>query len=171
MGKHNTLRLTEQQRADLERLTRKGSAAARVQTRARILLLTDRSQGQDRPDHVVADALGCSRTSVVIIRRLYLQEGPEAALYEKARPGAVPKITGDIEAKVTALACSDPPEGHARWTLRLLADRVVELGYVESISHVAIGERLKKTTSSPGAPRRGASARPRPGTSPRWRTC
>jgi hypothetical protein len=104
MGKHNTLRLTEQQRADLERLTRKGSAAARVQTRARILLLTDRSQGQNRPDHVVADALGCSRTSVVIIRRLYLQEGPEAALYEKARPGAVPKITGDIEAKVTALS-------------------------------------------------------------------
>ena len=171
MSKHIVLHLTEEQRLQLERLTRTGSAQARTQTRARVLLLTDRSQGQCRTDRQVADALGCSRTTVIVTRRLYVREGAAAALYDKARPGAVPKITGEIEAKVTALACSDPPEGHARWTLRLLADRAVELGYVESISHVAIGERLKKTTSSPGASRPGASASPPPATSPRWRTC
>ena len=171
MGKHILLRLSDEQREHLERLVRRGSAPARTQTRARILLLTDRSQGQTRTDQAVADALGCSRTTVVITRRLYVREGPAAALYDKVRPGAAPKITGEIEAKVTALACSDPPDGHARWTLRLLADRVVELGYVESISHVAVGERLKKTISSPGASRPGASGRPRPAMSPRWRTC
>ena len=171
MGKHITLDLSEEQREDLERLVRRGSAPARTQTRARILLLTDRSQGQSRTDRQVADALGCSRTTVLVTRRLYVREGPDAALYDRVRPGAVPKITGEIEARITALACSDPPAGHARWTLRLLADRVVELGYLESVSHVAVGERLKKTRSSPGACRPGASARPRPATSPRWRTC
>jgi hypothetical protein len=74
----------------------------------------------------------------------------EAALYDKPRPGRTPKITGDIEAKLTVLACSDPPEGRVRWTLRLLADRMVELGYLDSISDVAIYKRLKKTKSSPG---------------------
>ena len=80
----------------------------------------------------------------------------ESALFDKPRPGRKPKITGYIEAKITVLACSDPPEGHTRWTLRLLADRVVELGYLSDISHVAIGERLKKTRSNPGKQSRGA---------------
>jgi len=74
----------------------------------------------------------------------------DAALYEKPRPGASPKITGDIEAKLVTLACSDPPLGRSRWTLRLLADTMVELGYIDSISNVAVYQRLKKTNSSPG---------------------
>jgi hypothetical protein len=152
MSKHILLQLSDEQRKHLERLTRTGNAPARVQTRARILLLTDRSQGQIRTDQQVADALGCSRTTVVVTRRLYVQEGAQAALYDKARPGAIPKITGEMEAKITALACSDPPEGHARWTLRLLADKAVELGYVESISHVAVGERLKKRDQTLACP-------------------
>jgi hypothetical protein len=69
----------------------------------------------------------------------------QAALYEKPRPGAVPKITGDIEAQITVLACSDPPEGQARWTVRLLTERVIELGLVDSVSEPTIWERLKKT--------------------------
>ena len=92
-------------------------------------------------------------TSVSTARRTrgrFLQEGLEAALGEKARPGRPPKITGEIEAKLTVLVCSQPPEGQARWTLRLLADRLVELGYVESISHMAVGNRLKKTKSNHG---------------------
>jgi Homeodomain-like domain len=72
----------------------------------------------------------------------------EAALYDKPRPGRVPKITGDIEAKLTVLACSDPPEGHSRWTLQLLADKLVELNLVESISAVAIHKRLKKLSET-----------------------
>ena len=92
-------------------------------------------------------------TSVSTVKRTrwrFLQEGLEAALKEKPRPGRPPKITGEIEAKLTVLACSQPPEGHAQWTLRLLAGRLVELGYLESISHTAVGNRLKKTRSNPG---------------------
>ena len=92
-------------------------------------------------------------TSVSTVKRTrwrFLQGGLEAALEEKPRSGRPPKITGEIEAQLTVLACSQPPEGHAHWTLRLLAERLVELGCLDSISHVAVGNRLKKTKSSPG---------------------
>ena len=145
MRTRTTLHLTEDERTHLDSLIRSGSAPARTQTRARILLMTDRSQGQRRTDQEVADALLVSNVTVGRIRRRFIQEGMEVALYDKPRPGREPKITGDIEAKICVLACSDAPEGHARWTLRLLADRVVELGYVDSLSHTAIGDRLKKS--------------------------
>jgi hypothetical protein len=79
-----------------------------------------------------------------------LSGGIEAALYEKPRPGAEPTFTGEVEAKLTMLACSKPPDGHAHWNLRLLADRMVELAYVESISHVTVGTILKKTNYNLG---------------------
>ena len=84
------------------------------------------------------------------MRRRFLTGGLPSALYDKGWPGAKPKFTGEVEAKLTMLACSDPPDGAARWTLRLLADRMVELGYVDSISHVTVRELLKKTNSSRG---------------------
>ncbi|HZP84671.1 MAG TPA: helix-turn-helix domain-containing protein [Chthonomonadaceae bacterium] len=94
-----------------------------------------------------------------VVRRRLLAEGMEATLADKPMGPTQPKkLTGDIGAKITLLACSDPPEGFARWTLRLLAERTVELGYLDSISHAAIGETLKKTNSSPGASRPGVSA-------------
>ena len=150
MSKRITLFLSADQRSQLEQLTRSGNAPARVQTRARILLLADRSQNENRTVGEISSALGCSPTTVVTVRRQCIQEGLEAALYDKARPGRPPKITGDVEAKIIALTCSDPPEGHARWTLRLLADRVVELDYLPEISHAAIAKRLKKTNFRPG---------------------
>jgi len=76
--------------------------------------------------------------------RRFLQGGLQAALYDKGWPGAPPKFTGEVEAKLTMLACSEPPEGAARWTLRLLADKMVELGYVDSMSHVTVWGLLKK---------------------------
>lgn len=76
--------------------------------------------------------------------RRFLRGGVPAALYDKGWPGAPPRFTGEVQAQLTMLACSDPPEGAARWTLRLLADKMVELGYVDSISHVTVGEILKK---------------------------
>ncbi|HZP83648.1 MAG TPA: helix-turn-helix domain-containing protein [Chthonomonadaceae bacterium] len=116
----------------------------RVQTRARILLRTDRSQGQFRTDKEVAEALLCSTATVANVRHRFRQEGRQAALVEKPRPGRAPKITGEIEAQIAVLACSDPPEGHARWTVRLLTSRVIELGLVEAIDYTTIWERLKK---------------------------
>jgi transposase len=134
----------------LETLVKKGHAPARIQTRARILLLSDRSQGDKHTQEYIAQALLCSRPTIWQICRRFVHEGLDAALSEKPRPGATPKITGDIEAKLVTLACSDPPTGRSRWTLRLLADQMMELGYVDSITNVTIGERLKKTKLSPG---------------------
>lgn len=151
MTKHQHIELTEQQRAELEQLLRTGSSPARQQTRIRILLLSDRSQGQRRTDQAVAEAVLCSPSTVGNIRQRFLTVGLPDAIDDKGWPGAKPKLTGDLEAKLTLLACSAPPVGEVRWTLRLLADRLVELGYIASVSHVTVGEWLKKTHSSPGA--------------------
>lgn len=150
MTKHVTVHLTDDQRTRLETLTRSGSSPARVQTKARILLLTDRSQGQQRTDAAIAAALTVCRPTIIRTRQRFISTGLDAALNDKPRPGAMPTITGEHEANLTLLACSTPPDGHARWTLRLLAEQMVELGYVDAISHVTVGERLKKTSSSPG---------------------
>jgi len=150
MGKHRPIELSAEERQQLEHLIRTGSTPARTHTRARILLLSDRSQGQKRTDADVASSLLCSIGTVRNVRRRFLSEDLQAALHDKPRPGQKPKVTGDVEARLTMLACSQPPKGHARWTLRLLADRMVELGYIESVSHVTVGEVLKKTHSSPG---------------------
>ena len=146
MSTHVTVLLTDDQRAHLETLTRSGTGLARVQTKARLLLLTDRSQGHQRTDAAIAAALGISRPTIIRTRRQFVVDGLDAALYDKPRPGATPTLTGADEAKLTLLACSTPPDGRKRWTLRLLAKQMVELGYVETVSHVTVGERLKKTT-------------------------
>lgn len=150
MGKHTHVELTAEQRTELEQLIRTGDAPARTHTRARILLLSDRSQGQKRTDQEVAAAALCSQSTVSNVRRRLLTGGLQTALYDKGWPGATPKFTGEVEAKLTLLACSKAPDGAARWTLRLLADKLIELGYVDYISHVTVGELLKKTNSSPG---------------------
>lgn len=150
MGKHIRIRLTPDQRRELEGMIRAGESSARTLTRARILLLTDRSQTPHRTDGEIASALLCSPGTVQAIRRRFHEEGLQAALVDKPRPGAVPKVTGEVEAQLTMLACSTPPEGYARWTLRLLAEEMVRLEYIDTISHVTVGEHLKKTNCSPG---------------------
>ena len=150
MSIHIPLYLTQEQRAQLEAGIKSGNAPARVQTRARILLLTDRSAGDWRTDEQIAEALLCSRATVANVRKRCLQQGLHAALLEKPRPGRTPKITGDLEAQLSVLACSDPPEGHARWTVRLLSARLIELGLLDTIDHTTVWERLKKMHSSPG---------------------
>lgn len=150
MSKQTRITLTDEQRSHLENLIRSGSAPARTQTKARVLLMTDRSLGERLKDADIAKSLMINVATVGRSRKRFLTEGMEATLYDKPRPGRVPKITGDIEAKLTVLACSNPPEGQSRWTLKLLADKIVELGYVDTISHVAIHKRLKKVNSNPG---------------------
>ena len=150
MSRHVSISLSAQEREHLDNLIRKGNAPARVQTRARILFLSDQSQGQHRTEQQIADALLCSPSTVGNVRRRFAAQGLQAALVEKPRPGQRPKITGDIEAQLTLLACSDAPKGHERWTVRLLAKKLVEMGCLDSISHVAVYERLKKTNLNPG---------------------
>jgi hypothetical protein len=153
MSKALIVSLNPEQREHLQSLIHAGNAPARTQTRARILLLADRSQEAQQPkrtDAQVADAVLCSPATVGNVRRRFVRQGLQTALEDKPWPGPPPKITGDIEAHLVTLACSDPPQGEARWTLRLLAGHLVELGLLDSISHVAVGERLKKMNLSPG---------------------
>lgn len=134
--------LTDDELRSLTTFTKRGSAPARVQTRARTLLLLHRGQTPD----AIASALAVGVATVFNVKRRYLSEGLTAALYDKPRSGKPARIDGVARAKITALACSAAPEGHARWTLRLLADRAVELGLVEAISHNTVKEVLKKTS-------------------------
>ncbi len=148
MAQHITL--TKEERTELSQLIKSGKHAARVLGRARILLLLDRSQGQSRTLQEIADAMLTSIGTVSNVKRRYLKGGLEQGLHDRPRPGAKPKIDGEVEAHLIAVVCSDPPEGHERWTLRLLADKLVELELVASISHVAVGDALKKTNLSLG---------------------
>jgi transposase len=145
------IHLSKENRQELETLIHSGESSARTQTRARILLLTDESQKEKKSTKEIASALLCSMPTITNIRKKFSEGGVENALYDKPRPGAVPKITGEIEAQLTLLACSAPPEGRARWTLQLLADQLVELKLVASISDVAVMHRLKKMNLSLGS--------------------
>jgi len=138
--------LTEEERAALHELIRKGKAAARKLTHGRILLHADVSSGGPGwRDEAISAALAVSTGTVQRIRQLFVEEGLEAAL--NRRPAAQPrpwKLDGVGEAHLIALTCSEPPAGQARWTLRLLAERMVELAYVDSLSHETVRQVLKK---------------------------
>ena len=136
--------LTKENRQELESLIRKGESSARTQTRARILLLTDENQKKKKGTKDIGSVLMCALPTITAIRKKFVEGGLENALYDKARPGAIPKITGEVEAQLTMLACSTPPEGRSRWTLQMLADKLIELKLVDSISDVAVMHRLKK---------------------------
>jgi hypothetical protein len=170
MSTHQAIFLTDAQRTTLNTLIRSGSAPARTHTRARILLLLDRHQAAPFTDEAIAKALHCHRNTGGNVRRRFLAAGLPAALYHKPLPPRAPrKITGEVEAPLIALACSAPPEGQQRWTLRLLADRLVALGLVERISHVAVSARLQKPCSNRGRSSRGAFPRRLPRSSPQWK--
>jgi putative transposase len=156
MSTHAKLHLSSQQRMQLQKLVRSGKALSRTITKARVLLLTDYSTGQHMTDADIAATLQVSMPTIGRVRRRCMADGVAAAVHDRARSGKPPKITGEIEARLIVLACSDPPEGHTQWTLRLLADRVVELGYIDRISHVAIAKRLKKMHLNPGKSNPGA---------------
>lgn len=151
MGKSQHIELTNEDREHLNELIRAGNAPARVQTRARILLLSASEPGHWQSAPAVARAVLVHPNTVRTIRQRFVAEGLAGALYDRPRPGATPKLTGAVEAQLTLLACSAPPAGHAEWTLRLLADELVALGTLESVSHTTVGEWLKKTHSNPGA--------------------
>ena len=150
MKTHKHINLTDTERKELEQLIKSGIQSVRDIARARTLLLLDRSQGEKRTIAQVMDAAMVSQGTVSNLKKRYFSGGLERALNELPRPGAKPKIDGEVEAHLVALACSDPPEGYDHWTLRMLADRLVSLEVIDSISHVAVGDALKKMNLSPG---------------------
>ena len=145
--------LTKEEREELLKMIRSGKESSRKLNRARILLKAD----EGLQDWEVAEALNTGTATVGRVRKRFVEEGFEAALSEKTRPGARPKLSTKQQAHIIALACSKSPEGHARWTLRLLAGKVVELGFSEKFSYETVRRIMKKTDSSRGKRRSGAS--------------
>lgn len=150
MKKKYPVILSETKREECQRLIAAGTATARKLTHARILLKADQStQGPGWVDEKVAEAVEVSQPTVSRVRKQYFEEGLEAALNRRAPNREYHrKLDGEQEARLVALACSEPPEGQARWSLRLLADKLVELKVVEEVSYQTVRRTLKKTTSS-----------------------
>jgi hypothetical protein len=164
--------LTEEERAELQQLVSRGKAAARKLTHARILLLADDARGEEHPDEEIVAALGTSLRTVSRVRQQLVTEGMEFALLRRRQPPRPDKvkIKGDVEQRLIELACSDPPEGRCHWTLQLLADELVVLGLVDRVGIETVRQALKKTTSSRGSSRPGASRPTRtPSSSGAWR--
>jgi transposase len=155
MTKRYRVDLTEEERAWLSAVIAKGKASARKVRRAHLLLLA----AEGRSDSAIASALHIGRATVERTRKRFVEEGLEAALSERPRPGGVPKLDGKQEAFLVALACTYPPEGRKRWTTQLLADRLVAEGVIAAISDETVRRTLKKGTSSPGLLVPGASPR------------
>ena len=163
--------MTAEERVALEHLVSAGKAAARKLIHARVLLLAD-THGENSRDEDIVDALGTSPRTVARVRQQFVTQGLQAAIDRKAQPPRPDKIKikGDVEQRLIQLACSDPPKGSCHWTLQLLTDELVVLGLVNKVSTETVRQALKKTTSSLGSARPGAS-RPRraPSTSGGWK--
>ena len=146
------VKLSETERLKLKQLVSSGTAPVRKVRRAHILLKSDSSEGGPNWSYqAIQEAFGVSNVTISDVRRAYVQGDLEAAL-DRKKPDRVytRRLDGEAEAHLIALACSKAPEGHERWTLRLLRQRYVQLGYVESVSHETIRTTLKKTNSNPG---------------------
>jgi transposase len=154
MGKEAkyVVRLTTEERRTLESLVAESRAAADKLLRARMLLKADVGEGGPGwADEKIAEAFEVGQSTIHRLRQRLVEDGFEAALVRKRRSRQrPPKLDGEKEARLVALACSTPPAGRARWTLQLLADKLVELEVVDSISAETVRVRLKKTKSSPG---------------------
>ena len=152
MKKKYIVTLTEEERRMLHAMLSRGKAAARKLTHARILLKADATAGGPNwNDEAIAEGLEVGRATVERVRKEFVEEGLEAAL-ERHKPRRQYRRTldGDGEAHLVALACQKPPEGRSRWTLKLLADRMVQLEYVDQISYQTVRRTLKKTNSNLG---------------------
>ena len=152
MKKKYTVTLTAEERQMLQAMLSRGKAAARKLTHARILLKADACSGEPSwRDGAIADGLEVGRATVERVRTQFVEEGLEAALERRKPRRHYPrKLDGDAEAHLVALACQEPPEGRSRWTLKLLADRMVQLEYVEQVSDQTVRRTLKKTSLSLG---------------------
>jgi len=147
MRKRYLVTLTLEEKEELQAMLSRGTSAARKLVRSRILLLSDQAEGgPGKSDTEITEALGCGRATVERVRKQFVEEGVEATLTPRPTTRTYEnRLDGKAEAHLVAIACGAPPPGRARWTLRLLADRMVGLGHVESVSHETVRKTLKKT--------------------------
>jgi transposase len=160
LTKKVVVRLTAEQREALGRLVRTGTHPAALRRRAQILLKTDGNGPDGWPDERIAETLEISRMTVMRVRQQFAADGLDATLHRKRPTGRqYRKLDGRQEAQLVALACSAAPEGRGRWTMVLLADKLVEMKVVDSIDPATVWRTLKKTTLSPGSSSSGSSRR------------
>lgn len=161
--KHHVHLTAEERRSLLEISRKQGVAAIKVQRAKALLAVDSANRGPALTDREAATGCGLSIRSLQRLRARVCEVGPLGALERKVResPPVEPKVTGEVEARMVKIACSDPPEGFARWTMQMIADRLVELEVVESISGETVRTTLKKTTLSPGNRSVGAFRRSR----------
>ena len=152
MAKKYRVTLTEDERTMLTSLINTGTAAARTLTHARILLKADQAPGGPAwTDEAIRDALDVGLSTIARVRERFVEESIESALHRRSAPRRARRaLDGHQEAHLLALACSAPPKGRERWSLRLLADKMVELEYVDDVSHETVRQALKKMNSSRG---------------------
>jgi hypothetical protein len=148
--KKYVIALSTEERAQLTKIVKTGKSPARVILRSNILLSSDTNVTKPLTVAATAELFQTTSTTVQNVRTSYIENGLDGALYRKKRttPPVKPKVDGELEAHIIALCCSEPPEGYERWTVRLLADKCVELGYIDSISHMTVSRTLKKTNLS-----------------------
>jgi len=147
MPKRYIITLSDEERMVLQKLVSSGKSAARRLTHARVLLLGDASLGgRGHTDQQIQTALGVGIRTIERVRQRFVEDGFEAALSPRPRPRRQSKLAGEVEARLLALTQRDPPAGRKRWTLRLLAEQLVALKYVERVSHESIRQVLKKTS-------------------------
>jgi transposase len=165
MGRTAPMRLSEEERNQVYLFVRRGKANARTLTRARVLLKSD----DGFTDAEIAEDLEISEQTVRNIRQRFRAGGVEAVLTDKRQQQRRHALSDEQAAHLIAIACSEVPDGHDHWTVRMLAGKAVELGYVRSISPETVRQLLKKTCSSPGSTKNGAFPAPTPSMSQRWR--
>lgn len=165
------IRLSQEEREFLIKNTSKGDWSTREVKRAQILLRADKNSASPKQDWEIAEELNCSQWTITNLRKRFTQHGINV-VHDQPRTGRPKIIDGDVEAHIVAVACSEAPRGKERWTLRLIAGRVVALTDVESCSHVSVRNVLKKTNLNLGKKKNGKSPRkPTMNLSGEWKKC
>lgn len=155
-----SIQLTPEEQQKLQHLCSKGKTTARSMRRAQILLWADENRAEGKlKDKEIAQRLQIHTNTVHLVRKRFVEQGLQKAIERKKRltPPNPQKVTGELEARIIALSCSEPPEGRSRWTLRLLADKAVELQYIDSLSYDTVNRILKKANLSLISKNAGAS--------------
>jgi len=152
--------LAEEERQDLQKLVQKGGKGYRIKHAQILLKLDQRPENTEWTYNRIQSAYSATHTTIAGIAKRFVFEGLEAALGRKKQENHSRKVTGEIEAKICAIACSEPPDGRSRWTMQAIADELIRLEVVEYITDSTVCDIMKKTRSSHGSSRNGASQKP-----------
>ena len=161
--------LTEEEQKELEALIQKGGKGYRIKHAHILLKLNECPENAEWNYERIMDAYGVCRGTIAGVARRFVMDGMEAALGHKTQQNRARKVTGEVEAKICMIACSEPPEGRERWTMQMIADKLIELNVVDYITDSTVYDTMKKMNSSPGWSKSGVSRKQMQSLQPKWR--